>query len=131
MFKFLECRHIMPSGRKCHSPALRGKPFCFYHAKLHFRTPSNRGPRMLKTIQVDDPHSLQAAVAETLTSLRSPLTDPYRAGVMLYGLHLANNLAKRISDCPRDEAIESDPGHEIDPGQNTDQAMVDQVFTDH
>ena len=33
---YIECRHILPNGRKCHSPALRGKPFCFHHAKLHF-----------------------------------------------------------------------------------------------
>jgi hypothetical protein len=78
---------------------------------------------MLKTVHVDDPHSLQAAVAEALTSLRSPLTDPYRAGVILYGLHLANNLARRISDGPRDEPIESDTGHEIDPNQMSDKPL--------
>jgi len=29
------CRHIMPSGAKCHAPALRGKPYCYYHTRLH------------------------------------------------------------------------------------------------
>ena len=95
MFKFVECRHIMPTGRKCRAAALRGKPFCFHHAKLHFRKPVGREPRMLKTLALDDQRSLRTAVAEALSSLRSPLTDPRRAAVILYGLNLANNLNKQ------------------------------------
>ena len=29
------CRPIMPSGAKCHAPALRGKPYCYFHTRLH------------------------------------------------------------------------------------------------
>ena len=29
------CRHIMPNGFRCHSPALRGMPFYYFHARLH------------------------------------------------------------------------------------------------
>jgi hypothetical protein len=99
MFKFVECRHIMPNGRKCRAAALRGKPFCYHHAKLHFR-PVGREPRILKTLAFDDQRSLLAAVAEALTSLRSPLTDPRRAAVILYGLNLANNLNKQMRKEP-------------------------------
>lgn len=94
MFKSVECRHIMPGGRNCHAMALRGKAFCYHHAKLHFRKPAGH-TRMLKTVALDDPQSLRTAVAEALTSLRSPLTDPRRAAVILYGLNLANNLNKQ------------------------------------
>ena len=97
MFKFFECRHILPTGRKCHAPALRGKAYCYYHTRLHFRRRGSREPRMLKTFALDDPRSLQTAVAEALASLRSPLTNPKRAAVILYGLNLANNLSKSIS----------------------------------
>jgi hypothetical protein len=27
------CRHIRPSGRRCQSPALRSRPFCYYHER--------------------------------------------------------------------------------------------------
>ncbi len=30
-----ECRHIMPNGAKCQSPALRDKPYCYFHTRLH------------------------------------------------------------------------------------------------
>ena len=30
-----ECRHIMPSGAKCHAMALRAMPYCYFHTRLH------------------------------------------------------------------------------------------------
>lgn len=111
MFKFVECRHIMTTGRKCHAAALRGKSYCYHHARLHFRKWGGRQPRMLKTLALDDPRSLRTAVAQALTSLRSPLTDRKRAAVILYGLNLANNLSKQVDlDTFRYESDHDFPG---------------------
>ena len=30
-----ECRHIMPSGKKCRGAALRGTPYCYFHNRLY------------------------------------------------------------------------------------------------
>jgi len=91
---FVECRHIMPTGRKCHSPALRGKAFCFFHARLHFRRPAAASPGKLPHTGIEDLHT---AVARVLTALASPLTDPRRAGVLLYGLNIAAGLSKHTA----------------------------------
>ena len=72
---FAECRHIMPTGRKCHSPALRGKPFCSQHAKLHFLSPAARRPKEIAFPDIENLPGLEAAVAKALTALSSPLTD--------------------------------------------------------
>ena len=40
------CRHIMPSGAKCHTPALRGKPYCYYHTRLHRFPAAQASPSM-------------------------------------------------------------------------------------
>ena len=40
---------------------------------------------------------IQIAVANALTALGSPLVDTRRAGLLLYGLHLAANLSVRTS----------------------------------
>lgn len=29
------CRHILTNGRRCCSPAMRGKAFCYYHGRSH------------------------------------------------------------------------------------------------
>lgn len=93
---FVECSHILTNGRKCRAAALRGKPFCFFHAKLHFRKGDSRRYRKFPQYAVPDLREIQAAVNKTIATLSSPLTDTRRAGVLLYGLHLAANLQKRI-----------------------------------
>lgn len=97
MVKYIECRHIMTNGRKCHAAALRGKPFCFHHAKLHFRNSAARKPGQLAEPELESVPGLRTAAAKALTSLSSPLTDTRRAGLLLYGLHLATNLSRRTS----------------------------------
>ena len=99
MFRFIECRHIMTTGRKCRAAALRGKPFCFHHAKLHFRNSSTRRPSTAQ-VRLDDLRGLRKAVAMALEALSSPLVDTRRAGLLLYGLHLAAHLSKRQSSPP-------------------------------
>ena len=93
---YIECRHILTNGRKCHSPALRGKPFCFHHAKLHFHNAAARKPRERTLPSLKDLRDIQRAAAKALEALSSPLVDTRRAGLLLYGLHLAANLSRRI-----------------------------------
>jgi hypothetical protein len=107
---FVECRHILTNGRKCRAAALRGKAFCFFHAKLHFRHGHSRS-RKFPQYAVPDLREIQAAVNKTIATLNSPLTDARRAGVLLYGLSLAAQLQKRI--------------------QASDQGASDQEASDH
>lgn len=94
MSGFIECRHIMTNGRKCRSAALRGKPFCFHHSKLHFRTSARRKLKELTGTDFQDLDALRRATAKALEALSSPLVDTRRAGLLLYALHLAANLHK-------------------------------------
>ena len=32
---YLECRHIMTSGKKCRGAALTGRAYCYFHFRLH------------------------------------------------------------------------------------------------
>jgi hypothetical protein len=125
MFKFIEWRHILSNGRKCRSAALRGKPFCFHHAKLHFRSSFTRKPGKLAEVGVNDLSSLQSAVAEALRALSSPLTDIRRAGVLLYGLHLAADLAKRASKPqPRERADDRNQLKESNPPEQGNCSLI-------
>lgn len=106
MYEFIECRHTMTNGRKCRAAALRDKPFCFHHAKLHFR--NSRRPRLkvLTGSDLQDLKALRRATANALEALSSPLVDTRRAGLLLYGLHLAANLEKRMSALARQDHID-------------------------
>ncbi len=99
-----ECRHIMPSGKKCHSPALKNQAYCYYHNDLrrHSRPPASDN---LTLHSIEDKHGIQIALTQILAALNSPYMDTRRAGLMLYGLQLAMQIAKSIADVKPSEAV--------------------------
>ena len=96
---FKECRHIMPSGARCHSPALRDQPYCYFHTSLHrsaaqksvFDDPSLTLPAL------EDSSAVQIALTQVLGALSSSKLDPRRAGLLLYGLQIAAQITARPS----------------------------------
>jgi hypothetical protein len=73
------CRHIRPSGRRCQTPALRGKPLCFHHATTtaHHRAlhPSDDGTRNILTISNAELDRIrrEPMVAECYVNARGPV----------------------------------------------------------
>jgi len=43
------CRHILPAGRRCGSPALRGEQFCYYHHSALPRPPEDHYNNPMRT----------------------------------------------------------------------------------
>jgi hypothetical protein len=92
-----ECRHIMPSGVKCHAPALSGKPYCYFHTRLHglAERPAPAPEEPLKLPILEDRSSIQIALTLILDGLSSSQLDPKRAGLLLYGLQIASQNVDR------------------------------------
>ncbi len=102
-----ECRHILTSGRKCQSPALNNKAYCYFH--MRYRRQAPRQPTPGQELQVSSGHPIQSvaipvledrgavqmAISEVLHALACSQLDPRRAGLLLYGLQIASqNSAK-------------------------------------
>jgi len=89
---YQECRHIMPNGVRCHSPALRGTAYCYFHTRLNrFAAEQSSGQdEPLKLSVLEDRSSIQIALAQVLNALASSKLDPRRAGLFLYGLQIAS-----------------------------------------
>ena len=103
---YFECRHIMPNGARCHSPALRDKDFCYYHTRLHQRAksaaPSGARPAAstaaegpLKLPIIEDRSAIQVALAQIFDGLGSGKIDRHTAAVYLYGLQIASQAVER------------------------------------
>ena len=96
---YQECRHIMPSGLKCHSPALLNEFFCYYHTNLR-RSTAPKGvfdDQSLKLPALEDSSALQLALTQILGALGSSKLDARRAGLLLYGLQIAAQITARPS----------------------------------
>src|SRR6266513_3761528 len=57
------CTHIKVTGVRCHSPALRGEQFCYFHQ------------RMLRTVRVPDSRIRHAALLEDEASIQVSLME--------------------------------------------------------
>src|SRR5208283_2311580 len=81
------CRHIMPTGRPCQSPAMRESVYCYFHAHLH--GPSHRMPQPripLKLPPTDSPRAIRESVCIIGNLLLARKINPSEAGRILYGI---------------------------------------------
>jgi hypothetical protein len=98
MLKIKGCRHIMPTGRNCHSPALRGMAYCYCHQKLHKALNRSRhSHKHLDLPSIEEPKGVQLAITQVCNALGKARIDDREARVMMCGLQLATQLALRTS----------------------------------
>jgi hypothetical protein len=93
MYKYQECRHIMPSGKHCKSPAMRGSAFCYFHA----RAQRPKGPGRPRESRIEIPARLDdRGIRKTLDSILKALAAGHisarRASILLFGLQMASGL---------------------------------------
>ena len=91
MFNPFECRHQMPTGRKCHAPAMRHSAYCFHHDRLHRYPLRPRIPQRLETLPVNTRQEIQTAITQVCNAMLSRQIEARRGGRLLYGLQVAVN----------------------------------------
>ncbi len=110
------CRQIMTNGRRCHSPALNGENWCFFHHRLHFRrralhVPNPAAPprpRHLLIPPVEDCVAVQVALSLVIEGAASGAIDEKLARVLLRGLQIAaRNAANLETKLTPDECVRS------------------------
>ena len=91
-----DCRHIMPNGRCCHSPALRGMAYYYHHQKLHHAL--NRSKHSHPRVElppVESRDDLKFAIIQVCDALGKARIDKKRAGVMIQALQIATRLVPK------------------------------------
>lgn len=88
------CQHIKTNGTQCGSPALKRKPFCFFHHR--WRGQTIRVDKQKITLpMLEDADSVQVALMQVVRLLLAQKIDTKRAGLVLYALQTASaNLRK-------------------------------------
>jgi hypothetical protein len=88
---FKECRFVKPNGLKCGSPALRGSPFCYFHARNRVYKPGRlpTGEKVFELPPLLSPENVHAALQAIFQALALGEIDSRRAGRLLYTVQLA------------------------------------------
>ena len=113
------CRHVRANGMQCGSPALRGRPFCYFH----YRMRRNRNFDYLLS-GIEDASSLHLALMGMLRAVERNDYDPRTCSFMLRNLGLiAGNLKQYVLEqrADREEGedfiTELPEGEELEPEQ--------------
>ena len=90
-----ECRHIKANGLKCHSLALRGFPFCYFHSRSRYPAPARKPSvdQPLELPRLESYVDVGSALNAILQALASSRISTKRAGLLLYNLQLASQSA--------------------------------------
>jgi hypothetical protein len=132
------CRHIRVNGERCGSPALRFKPFCYYHdlasqrhrnmlpstsmptviqqfdgrqltpVEIEYYSPIE-GPLSLDLPPLEDRESIQLAVSMIVTAMARNRIDPARATRLLYALQVAGSTLRHPRHEPAHTRIVTAP----------------------
>ncbi len=88
---YKECRFVKPNGLKCGSPALRGSPFCYFHARNRVYVPRclKTGEKVFEVPPLVTPAGIHQALSAIIQALACGNIDPKRAGKLLYALQIA------------------------------------------
>ena len=99
-----ECRHIKTNGVRCHSPALSGHAYCFFHAKLHGGLKSgNAAPKQpIQFPPLEDRRAVQISVSQVIDAIASSRIDHRTATLLLYAIQIG------VQAIPRQEKDDDD-----------------------
>ncbi|MGH9532794.1 MAG: hypothetical protein ACRD2Q_10420 [Terriglobales bacterium] len=85
-----QCHYIKTDGRRCGSPALRQRRFCYFHYEV------NRPTVELGIPPLEDADSIQLALTDLARAVAQDRFDQKRAGILAYILQIAAFNLKRV-----------------------------------
>ncbi len=106
---YRECRHIKAGGSKCDAPALKGKPYCYFHHRLHHAIHQQKSSSdvFFDLPPLEDRASIQIALSHVVRALATGSMDPQRAGRMIYALQVNLQFAHNTSHYADSDSVES------------------------
>jgi nucleosome binding factor SPN SPT16 subunit len=116
----------MTGGCQCGAYALTGKPFCYFHSRLH--RDARKPVSLIDSIDIpllEDRCAVQLVITRVLRALVDKTVDRQTASTLLYGLQLAMqgvahdhydvrfDCVKALSQTPDGDEIAANPGDEL------------------
>ncbi len=116
------CSHIMVTGIRCGSPALREHQLCYFHQRMIRGVPTPKRSRIHPMALLENPESIQVALMETINAIVRNQIDLHRAELIIKALHIAvknsreanfrpypNDVIRQLPESQPDEMIAVPP----------------------
>jgi hypothetical protein len=123
MPKSTNCTHIMVSGLRCGSPALRGEQFCYFHQRM-LRAVKGPDSRLHHVALLENEEAIQASIMEVVNALIRGNIELKRGELILRALNSAIRNARRVHfGAHTSEMVKQVPDYTDSPA-STDPANV-------
>jgi hypothetical protein len=90
------CTHVMVTGVRCGSPALRGARFCYFHERMLNGVPTPKHARIHPIALLENEEAIQVALMEVVNAVLRNAIDNQRASLILRALNIAVRNARRV-----------------------------------
>lgn len=105
---FKECRHILPDGSRCKAAALKDRPFCYHHDRIHRALLHQKASKTrLNLPALEDRGSILMAISQVIGALADGRIDGTKAGRVIYALQVAAQFAPAYPRSPSSNQVES------------------------
>lgn len=86
-----KCQHVKLDGKRCGSPAMRGKRMCYFHEQSRKLYPNRVGPAPILADFpiIEDARSIQVALNQVMQALVHGSIDQRSATGILLGLQMS------------------------------------------
>jgi hypothetical protein len=103
------CRHIKTDGARCMAIALRDRPYCYYHDRLHgvLTRRSSKTTKSFVLHPLEDRDSVFLALSDVVCGLAAGHVDPENATRLIHGLQVAGKFAPNLSGEVARDAVKS------------------------
>ena len=95
VLKAPRCQFTKSDGAGCGSPALKNRPFCYFHSRTPDGRKRNRSDKAKSGYcdvpVLNDDNAIRVAVTNVCRSLANKKLDSSRASTLLYGLQIASS----------------------------------------
>jgi hypothetical protein len=95
---YRECRHIMPTGVHCQSPAMGNSAYCYHHDRLHRYPHAARPAKLLKLSRLDNREAVLAGLTDVMNAILAGKIGHRQGGSLIHGMQVAaSNLVKTVA----------------------------------
>ena len=90
------CTHILITGHRCGSPALKQEYFCYFHTRMIKGVQTRVDSQIHPVALVENAEAIQAAIMHTIDAVLKGTMDNKRANIILKALYIAVRNSRNV-----------------------------------